>query len=356
MVENLDDREFAEMLAAIWERVDWDTEITEQGGEYMVAGDRTDGKRGLILVAPGDEGAVGEEPIQTIQSLAADKGIDVPVAATRSSFTDGATQLADANGIHLVDPVTLEETASVKGFEDLLKKYSGGGIFSRLRNMIPIPGIPGLPSISTPGVGGRSPLLIGAVVLVAAILFVQFGPTGMLGGLLGSLPIPDLGIVDAIGGLLGGLPLPTIGFGGGGFEMTAVSLAEGEGDPFTVKWNGRTQESVVGPNGTAFDPIENRTYVVVQMNVSNPGAEPVEFGPEAFAIDTEAGRFGPQPLEGAEKQLPVFLPPFGNQTGYVVFAVPDDTESATLLALPGPDVKPIEFQRDKSLEFEVRKE
>lgn len=359
MVADLSDREFAEMLAAVWERHGWDAEVTDQGGEFMVAAEMADGRRGAILVAPGDDGPVDQGQLQTIQTLQSEKGVDVPVAATRSSFDEGATEMAEGNGIHLVDPETLEETASAEGFEDLLKQYSGGSIVQKLGQALPLPGLSSLPkpSIGIPSIGlssgntGLSVALGVMVVIIGLLTVFTFGDS--LGGLIAGLPIPDFGLIDAIGGLLGGLPIPDIGLGGGGYSVTAVSLVDGDTDPFRVGWNAKPKDEVVGPNGTAFDAPENHSFAVVQLNATNPTAETVVLEPEAFGFASGAERYGPQPLDGAEGQLPVTVPPGSSTEGYLVFTVPEHTDSGTLLALPGPNRTAISFERDRSLEFQI---
>ncbi len=377
MVADLDDREFAEMLAAIWEHHGWTTEVTDQGGEIMVAGDRPDGRRGLILVAPGDSGPVGKDRLETLQTLQTEKEIDIPVAATRSSFDDAAREMADMNGLFLVDPETLEETASAQGFEDLLKQYSRGGIVRRLLRAVSLPRLNAIPrpsrAIPSVGAGGNTRLLIAVAVVVVVIAMLaggkfgegaggllaglpipDFGLFDAIGGFLGSLPIPDFGIFDALGGLLAGLPIPDLGFGGGGYSVTAVSLTQGDATPMEVEWDARRQSEVVGPNGTAFEPPENHTFVAVQLNASNPTADTVVLEPDAFAFATGQHRYGPQLLQNARGQLPIVVPPISSSAGYLVFTVPADSTSGTLLALPGPEAIPIEFERDTSLEYQVK--
>ena len=357
MVGNLTDREFADMLAAIWDRHGWTTEVTDQGGEFMVAGERGDGRRGVILVAPGDQGPVGQDAVETLQGLRTEKGVDVPVAATRSSFDGSARELAEHDGIHLVDPETLERTASAKGFEDLLEQYSSGGIGSRLVQAVPGLGHIPRPSIGIPSVnlgsGPSSVLVLGTVVVLIVGLLGAFLFGDTLGGFLAGLPLPELGLFETVGGVLGGLPFPDIGLGGGGYSVTAVSLVDGDAEPVEVTWDVKTQKQVVGPNGTAFSAPENHTFVIVQLNATNPGAEPIVLEPEAFGFATDSVRYGPQPLEGATGQLPIVVPPLSWAEGYLVFSVPEDADSGTFLALPGPDRVPISFERDRHSEFQI---
>ncbi|MFP4529744.1 MAG: restriction endonuclease [Halodesulfurarchaeum sp.] len=371
MVADLDDREFAEMLGDIWERYDWTVEVTERDGVFVVAGEKPDGRRGLILVAPGDAGPVGADRLETLDSLRTERGIDVPVAATRSSFDEEAQEMAEINGLHLVDPETLEESASAKGFEDLLAKYSERSLLGRVLGLlarIPLGPI-SIPRPGIPSVGGNVGVVVAGAVAVLVLVVLGAGIVeetlgdllaglpipgiGAIGGLLGGLPIPDFGLLDAIGGFLGALPLPDIGLGGGGYSVTAVSLTQDDATPVTVGWDAKRQDQVVGPNGTAFEAPENHSFVVVQLNATNPTGDTVVLEPSAFALATGETRYGPQTLDGAEGGLPIVLPPLESTEGYLVFSVPEDSEAGTLLALPGREL-PIEFERDRSLEYQVQ--
>ena len=354
MVSEMDDRAFAELLSQIWERHGWQTEVTARDGDFLVAGDRPDGRRGLILVSPGAD-PVGEGPVQELRGMAEQKGIDVPVAATRSSFEPSAREVADGADLHLLDPETLERTAEAQGFEDLLQQYSSEGGAGFLRSLaaidvgrLPRPDVGRLRGTS---VGGNGLLLgvVGIVILVLASSFLGLGD--VLGGLLAGLPIPDLGLFDAIGGLLGGLP----GLGGGGesFSVTAVSLVEAEGDPVTVSWDATRGDEIVGPNGTTYEAPENHTFVLVAINASNPTADAVVIEERDLGFAAGDGRYGPQPLTGAEGQVPITVPPATSAKGYVVFAVPESATEGTLLGLPGPEATPLRFERTPGLQAQA---
>ena len=354
MVRELDDRAFADLLATIWERHGWETEVTARDGDFLVAGDRADGRRGLILVSPGGD-PVGDGPVQELQTLADQKGIDVPVAATRSSFEPAAREVADAADLHLLDPETLEQTAEAEGFEDLLQQYStesGSGLTGGLPDIdlsgIPSPGVGRLRAMLA---GGNGMLLgvVGVVVLVLASSFLGLGD--LLGGLLAGLPIPDLGLFDAIGGFLGGLP--GLGLGGESFSVTAVSLVEAEGDPVTVSWDATQGTEIVAPNGTTYEAPDNHTFVLVAINASNPTAEPAVIEARDLGFAAGDSRYGPQPLTGADGQVPLIVPPATSAEGYVVFAIPESATAGTLLGLPGPDATPLRFEREPGLQAQV---
>ncbi|AOW80691.1 hypothetical protein HTSR_1517 [Halodesulfurarchaeum formicicum] len=331
MVEELSGHEFAQFLATIWERRDWQTEVTERGEQFLVAGDQPDGTRGLILVFPGQE-PVDAEAVRALVTLQEQKSLDVPVAATQGTFTDAAHQVARDNGLHLVDPSVVEETASAEGFEDLLAEYTSRGLSSRLLGLLPAVGRPSLPTVDlpTPSLGGGRRLLgLGALFLIVLLA----------GGLLT--------------GALGGVPGLDLGLGGGGFSMTAVSFTQAENASVGVQWDARTQQAVVGPNGTRFEPGNDTTFLIVQFNATNPTEATQVLRERDFAVATGEKRYGPQYLQGAVGQPPVVLDAGETARGYVVFAVPAGTESATLLSRPGAEATPITFERDRSIEFQV---
>ena len=354
MIREMDDRSFADLLGTIWERHGWETEVTARDDDYLVAGDRPDGRRGLILVSPGAD-PVGPGPVQELATMTEQKGIDVPVAATRSSFESAAREIAESASLHLLDPETLEQTAAAEGFEDLLQQYSsegGSGLADRLPDIdlggIPSPGVGRLRGMLA---GGNGMLLgvVGVVILILAGSFLGLGD--LVGGLLAGLPIPDLGVFDAIGGLLSGLP--GLGLGGEGFSVTAVSLVDAEGDPVTVSWEATRGNEIVGPNGTSYEAPENHTFVLVAINASNPTAEAAVIEERDLGFAAGDSRYGPQPLAGAEGQVPLIVPPATSAEGFVVFTVPESATEGTLLGLPGPEATPLHFERVSGLQAPV---
>jgi hypothetical protein len=198
--------------------------------------------------------------------------------------------------------------------------------------------------------GGANGMLLGVVGVVILVLAGAFlGLGDLLGGLLAGLPIPDFGLFDAIGGLLGGLP----GLGGESFSVTAVSLVDAEGDPVTVSWDARRGEEIVGPNGTTYEAPENHTFVLVAINASNPTAEAAVLEERDLGFAAGDSRYGPQPLSGADGQVPLIVPPATSAEGYVVFAVPESATAGTLLGLPGPEATPLRFEREPGLQASI---
>lgn len=339
MFDDMEDRGFVEFLAALWESRGWETAVRERDeGVFMITGDKDDGTRGLMLVVPATDATVSGQILQKAATIVEDKGIDTAVAATRGTFSQDAQGVASAEGVHLLDPAALEETVGAEDLHHLVEEYSqgGGGGGGSLFDRLPVP------AVSIPNVGGGGGTvrmaamgIVAIIIVVAAIQFLGFG--SMLGGLFAGLPIPDLGL----------------GLGGGGYTVTAVSLSEGNATPAEIKWDARPQTSVVAPNGEEFTAPEGKQFIVVQVNVTNPRDEPMVFRAGYLALATQNTRYGNQPLQGASGQLPVQIEAGSSVQAYVVYTVPEDAESATLLGLPGPDVPPMTFERDQEMAFQV---
>lgn len=119
------------------------------------------------------------------------KGIDTGVAATRGSFSEGAQGIANAEGVHLLDPAALEETVGAEDAHDLVEEYSqgSGGGGGSLTDRLPIPPV-SLPSVG--GGGGTVRIdaasVVAIIVVVAAIHFLGVG--SMLGASSRVSPYP----------------------------------------------------------------------------------------------------------------------------------------------------------------------
>lgn len=344
MFEDMGERDFVEFLAAFWESRGWTTGIREwEADAYLVAGDRDNGTRGLMLVVPGEGATVDGQLMQKAASVIRSKGVDVGVAATRGSFAGEARQVANANDIHLLDPGALEQTIAQEDAFDLLEEFSSGGGRSLGDRL------PGLPSPTIPLPGGR----IRVILIVVVVLVVGYAGLGVVGlgdlpaSLFASLPLPSIPLPS--------LPIPHLGLGLGGssFPVTAVSLSQGSATPVDVRWDARRQESIVAPNGETFAAGANETFVVVQVNVSNPTNESMVFRANYLSLSANNTRYGNQFLKGGSGQLPVQVPAGGSKRAYVVYSIPKDAASATLLGLPGKKIPPMRFARDPELAFQA---
>ena len=333
MFEEMDEPAFPEFLAAFWAEKGWNTSVTPNNdGTYLVAGDKDSGSRGLIGVRPGGETEIGASEVEDFAAFCDKKGVDVRVMATRGRFTTGARSAADAGNVHLLDPNELASAVRDEGVEDLVGQHTSSGGGGSLLDSLPVPaGIPsGIPVVP----------LVAAVVVVLAAVFA--GPT-------------LLGVVPFVGGGGGGG-----GAADAGVPFTAMSLADSGNstangtanetvNATTIRWDARVQDTVGNYSARA-----NETFVVVQTNVT-AGNEITTLRSENFALHVNGTNRAPQTFRNTTNQfrgklLPTRIPPGETGRAVVVFSVPEDFDSATLVeTYDGPGVR---FQR-ADLTFDV---
>ena len=365
MIPELDPEDFVGFLSAMWEERGWETSVRQRSDEtYFVTGKRPDGKRGVIYTFPTTTATVTERHLKKFVSFCKQKGIDVAVVATQGAFAEGAERVAAERSVHLLDRSTLADTVEEGGLEDVLARFAdtggGGGVLGRFRGVgVPIP----------ESVGGRlpSPAVLGA--LVYGLLPVGGGTVVTESGSGGSAadqPAPSssshdgLGIVAgcrkyatrpvpavllaitllvafalgaAVGPAVGLGGMSPLGGGGGdaGPEVSAVSTAGGANATADVRWNARATDSLT-VNGTTYDAPEGQTFLLVRMNVTNGGDEPMQLPQSALAADVAGTRYGHQPLDGATgfPSAGLFAPGESREV-WTVFAVPDDAGSVTVV-------------------------
>lgn len=324
MFEEMDEPAFPEFLAAFWGEKGWDTSVTENNdGTYLVAGDKESGSRGLIGVRPSGDTEIGASEVEDFAAFCDKKDVDVRVMATRGRFTTGARSAADAGNVHLLDPNELASAVRDEGVENLVGKFTSGSSGGSLLESLPIPsGVPsGIPLI---------PILVAAIVVLAAVFA---GPT-------------LLGFVPFVGGGGGG------GAADAGVPFTAMSLADSENstaNETTVRWDARVQDTVGNYSARA-----NETFVVVQMNAT-AGDDITTLRPSHFALHANGTNRAPQTFQNTSNEfrsslLPARIAPGESSRAVVVFSVPEDFDSATLVeTYDGPGVQ---FQR-ADLAFDV---
>lgn len=327
MFEEMDESAFPEFLAAFWGEKGWDASVTpNDDGTYLVAGDKDNGKRGLIGVRPADDTEVDASEVEDFAAFCERKGVDVRVMATRGRFTTGARSAADAADVHLLDPNELATSVRDENAEHLLDDFEGGGdddggllgAFPAL----PLPVPAGIPVV---------PLLVAAMVVAAAV-FV--GPT-----LLGSVPF--------LGGEGGD-------DGASGPNVTALSLSDANETAADVRWNARTQTELGN-----YSAPDGQTFVVVQFEARSAAGtasnETVALRSSDFALAVNDTFRSVQTFENASNsfrsaQLPKPVPTNGTARGVVVFLAPADFDGATLVeTYDGPGLR---FER-ADLEFDV---
>lgn len=343
-VEGLDGEQLADLLSQAWVNRGWETDVAEDDdGSFFVTGDQGNGKRGLILVLPGDVQVPGKR-LQQYASLVKKKSVDVRVVATQGEFTDDAERIAKANNVHLLDPQAILETVEAEGLESELSRFAsenggggGGGGIGAMIPGLPIPAV-GLPSgVPLPSPGGKGLKSVLVIVLIATSLLAGFaggaylGPGGAAGG--GTVAAAMDGFV-----------------GGGADDVTVASLSTAEPGTagLTVHWNARTAGSVVA-NGSTYEAPDESRFVVVQLVVRNTGSERVPVKAGDFLVNANGTRYTHQPLDGARTFEMAAVAPGNETSGWLVFAIPDNVSDAVLVPDTGAPGGPVTFVRDSSL-------
>lgn len=311
MFEEMDEADFPEFLAAFWAEKGWDTSVQpNDDGTYLVGGDKDDGTRGLIGVRPAEDTEIAASEVEDFAAFCDQNGVDVRVMATRGRFTTGARSAADAGDVHLLDPNELASSVRDEDAEHLVEDYSGSsGGGSLLANVpgVPIPVPTGVPS-GIPIV----PIVVAAIVVFAAVF---------AGGTLLSF-VPFVG---ADGGTAGGNAGPA---------FTAFSLAAAENSTATAEWDARVTDEIEATNNT-YEPGDNETFVVVQMNVT-AGDSQVVVRSQNFALSVNGTNYGHQQFENASQQFrsemaAVTAGPGESGRILLVFAVPEGFDGATFV-------------------------
>lgn len=391
----LEPEAFVSFLTDLWDERGWDTSVKQRPDEtYFIVGQRGDGKRGVLYVFPTTESHVTTQHLKRFVGFCRKKGIDVAVVATQGAYADEAREIAESKGIHLLDRETLAGTVEEGGFEHVLRTYTGGGgggpldrLLAALRSYgVPVPeALPfdfeallarlpmGGDEDGDDAEGGKEGSKPDSNASDGAGATETDGSdadadgnsdgrelAGALPGPLTALPRPNVilpaALVVLVVFLLGSavgpaLGLPAIGGAGGEGDLAVSALSTaGANATAEVRWNARTAESLT-VNGTAYDAPPNETFVLVRMNVSNGGSSPLSMDESSLALEVAGQRYGHQPLDGVTGfgQGGLFAPDDPREV-WVVFSVPDDAESATLVLRGDESVR---FVRDGVVEAEA---
>ncbi|MBB6645717.1 restriction endonuclease [Halobellus ruber] len=360
MIPELDPEDFVAFLSALWDERGWQTSVRERSDEtYFVTGKRPDGKRGVIYAFPTTTATVTERHLKQFVQFCRTKGIDVAVVATQGAFAEGAERVAAERGVHLLDRSTLADTVAEGDLEEVLARFTGaGGMVGRLRDLgVPIPAsiVSGVPSPAKLGAAVYGLLPVGGTDTHAgsggsspADDPAPSSPSpdglGILAGArkYAARPVPAIAIAITliVAFVLGATVGPAVGLGGAGPvsgggdagpEVSAVSTADAANATVDVRWNARATDSIA-VNGTTYDAPEGKTFVLVRMNVTNGGDEPVQLEQSALAADVAGTRYGHQPLDGVTgfPSAGLFAPGDSREV-WTVFAVPAEAGSVTVV-------------------------
>lgn len=336
MFDTMDDRGFAEFLAALWEQRGWETNVQEDDpGQFMITGDKESGERALMMIDPDTEATVAGQPVQTLVGICDAKNVDLGVVATRGEFTDDAERIAAANDIHLLDTNVLEATVEAENLENIVEEYVTGGDGSILGGV-------SLPSIVPPVLGRPTPPSIPTRGLTTLLIVVGIVAIGLVG-------LQSVGVLGADSGQLavGGFDL---GDDNDEFTVTAASLTERSAERITIAWTATPQQAVTVGNDSQYAPPDGEQFVVVEMRVTNDGSSTAALRTDDLGFAANDVLHQPHRLKGANGQPPVVVEPGESESAWVVFTVDADVTSGTLLGLPGEDGAPMRFERDSSVD------
>ncbi len=341
MLQGMDQSEFGQFVAALWERQGWQTQVKNDDGRVFVAVQRPEtGDEGLLWARPGSE-EVGGKQVQQFAKLCQQYEVDEAAIVTAGSLSDHAKKVSQGSGVDLLDGEGVAKILKQKGWTDLAEEYADGG------------GASG----SGGGSDGDSPLdQIRAVGQQVAAKV-----SGALGDADVSVPTkPALAVVVLVAlvgaGVLVGPSLPFLG-GGDSAPIEAESVAPANSTTtFSVRWNARVTDEI-DPNESdakSYRAPRGEQFVLVRMSVNNTGEGKAKIRESGFKLRTENETYGHQPLSDHDGFVDFAMSPGTNYYGWTVFAVPKGT-TGTLVYEQNASAPPVgvEFTHDPNIAVNV---
>lgn len=132
-LRKMNEYEFEELVADVWEEYGWDTEVTsgskDRGIDVIADKSRPFEQKAVIQAKRyGEQNKVGSSEIQQYSSLRHQReGADTVVVVTTSSFSSAAEEMASDLNVKLVNGHTLCDII-LECDNDLLEEYSIGGL------------------------------------------------------------------------------------------------------------------------------------------------------------------------------------------------------------------------------------
>lgn len=349
MLQGMDQSEFGQFVAALWERQGWQTQVKRNDGRVFVAVQRPEtGEEGLLWAIPGDAEVAGKQ-VQQFASLCQQYDVEEVAIVTAGSVSDHAEKVAKGTGIELLDGEGVAAILKRKGWTDLVDQYGsrneegddGGSGQGDERDDSPLGQVsavlePVVERASTlvSNVVGDSDASISWTPVIVAVLVV---------GLLGA-------------GFLYGPSIPFIGGGGGGPISAASATPTNSTTTLEVDWNAKVIDSI-DPNetdGKAYYPPEGEQFVLVRMSINNTGEQKVSLKQSAFKLQTEERTYAFQPLADHDGFLDFPISPGQHYVGWTVFTVPKGT-TGTLIYDQNATAEPVavSFSYDSGLPVDV---
>lgn len=185
---------------------------------------------------------------------------------------------------------------------------------------------------------GLIPLITGLLILppirrqLAKRTGVEFsrGASGGI-GTIGVISCLVILVLVAFSGSGGGVP---------GADVSNMSVMAQDASPVNpstsleVVWNARAQSAVdPDPNDMSiYNSNEGEKYLVVRMEVTNSGDEPIELDPRLFELESEGVVYEYQSLFGSGNSFSgVSLNPGGSYSAWTAFSVPENTANGQIV-------------------------
>ncbi|WP_276298870.1 restriction endonuclease [Halorussus lipolyticus] len=342
MLQGMDQSEFGQFVAALWERQGWQTQVKQDDGRTFVAVQRPQsGEEGLLWARPGDE-EVGGKEVQQFAKLCQQYEVDESAIVTAGVLSDHAKKVAQGSPVELLDGEGVAKILKQKGWTDLAEEYAGGG--------------------SGGGGGGDSPVDQAKQIgqQVSAKVSDALGDTNLpSAGKIPTKPLLAVVVLVAVlgAGVLVGPSIPLLGGGGGGAPIAAESAAPANSTTtLSVSWNARVTDEI-DPNESDtkyYGAPRGEQFVLVRMSINNTGNGTVTVKQANFKLRTENRTYGYQPLTDHDGFVDFPISSGQRYVGWTVFAVPKGT-SGTLVYEQNASEPPVavEFTHDPAIAVNV---
>lgn len=349
MLQGMDQSEFGQFVAALWEQQGWQAQVKQDDGRTFVAVQRPQtGEEGLLWAVPGNS-EIGGQEVQQFRSLCDEYGVEEGGVVTAGTLSDHARKVAEGTGLELLDGEAIETLLERKGMTDLLEQYGGGGSSAgdSSGGSASDAGDGDSPLDKLEALGGRATDLVSdatddvdipvsRTAAIAIVVVVALISTGVLVG-------------------------PSLPFIGGGNNAISAASASPDGSATTlrVKWNAKVVDEidVNRSDELAYYSPEGQQFVVVRLSVNNTGSRKVAVKQAAFDLRTDEQTYDQQTLADHDGFLDFPISPGQHYVGWTVFSVPEGT-TGTLVYDQNETGVPVSvtFERDQSLSVNVTRQ
>jgi len=339
MLQEMDQSEFGQFVAALWDQQGWQTQVKTDDGRTFVAVQRpATGDEGLLWAVPAAEGQVGGKQVQQFVTLCEEYGVDEAAIVSAGPASDHAEKAADGTQIRLLDGEGVMTFLKRREMTDLLEAHAGGGGGSDAGG----------------GSDGESP-----VERVQALAEGGVGRAADLAGAVGSRGIAVAVVVAvalAAAGALGGPSIPFVGGGGGDIAAESVS-PEGANASLHVAWNAEMTDAI-DPNESdelAYRAPDGTQFVVVRMSINNTGETRAPLTQAAFRFRTNGTTYDNRTFADHDGFVDFPMGPGENRVVWTAFAVPAESSGGTLVYDQNATdaTVAVEFERDAAISTNV---